>query len=192
MWRCFVSSSNRTPLVAHQIQLKTKKLVHIPTDSLVVCPFLLVDGPGCFQQKRAQAKTSIWPPGCRLTVWQVLRKRPQILLSAYSSIVCVTFYLLLSSTCPRKRGHSNPVSSYSQQYWTLAMPSHPWVKPEQSVTSRPFLGVFNLLLILLLAGDVELNPGPQSVNTHFLDALQSQLTGLNLDPQLAGLHPHQP
>lgn len=34
---------------------------------------------------------------------------------------------------------------------------------EQAVTGRPLLGVFNLLLILLLAGDVELNPRPQSL-----------------------------
>ncbi|KAF7211598.1 leucine-rich repeat extensin-like protein 1 [Nothobranchius furzeri] len=37
----------------------------------------------------------------------------------------------------------------------------PQDEQEQAFTGRPLLGVFNIMLMLLLVGDVELNPGPQ-------------------------------
>uniref|UniRef100_A0A3P9HXW9 Uncharacterized protein n=1 Tax=Oryzias latipes TaxID=8090 RepID=A0A3P9HXW9_ORYLA len=115
----------------------------------------------------------------------------------YLVIACVTLYLLLSSTCLRKRDKVTQYPAKCSQHLLFSRVldyghAKPPGKPEQSVSSRPFLSVFNLVLILLLAGDVELNPGPQSLNTNFLNASQPLLTGLHLGLRLAGLDLHQP
>lgn len=45
----------------------------------------------------------------------------------------------------------------------------PQTHHEQTNTPRPLLGLFHLTVILLLAGDIETNPGPLPMDTHSLD-----------------------
>lgn len=88
------------------------------------------------------------------------------MLSTHSFVVWITLYHLLSSTCQRKRDTLTLYPARWSQHMLFTRRLNnghgrpPSGEQEQAVTGKPLLDVRNLLLILLLTGDVELNPGP--------------------------------
>lgn len=117
-------------------------------------------------------------------------KRPRILPSTclFTGFICV--YLLLSLTCPRKMENFTLYPAKRNQlllftrFLDYGNARFPPGKNEQLSTSS--LGMTNLVILLILAGDVEVNPGPQLPHIDYLvEAQQQQLNWLTnwLTPQ---------
>lgn len=96
-------------------------------------------------------------------------KSPLLPSSIFLAIAFIFLYLLLCLICPRKlEENSNQVydpakTSKHLLFTELLDCGHarlPRSTNEQSNTFKPSLGILHLLMILLLAGDVERNPGP--------------------------------
>ena len=120
-------------------------------------------------------------------------KRYRLLPSTCLFIALVCSYLLLRLTFTQQIDKNSeqvlyPTKKSQHLLYTKLLDNGrarlPSGKDEQSDQLGPFLGIAHVMMILLLAGDIEMNPGPL-MNSYYLDAKPPQLTGPLLSgPQL--------
>ena len=112
-------------------------------------------------------------------------KRYRLLPSTCLFIALVCSYLLLCLTFTQQIDKNSeqvllyPAKKSQHLLYTKLLDNGrarlPSGKDEQSDQLKPFLGIAHVLMILLLAGDIEMNPGPL-MNSYYLDAKPPHLT----------------
>uniref|UniRef100_A0A3B3CCL8 Reverse transcriptase domain-containing protein n=1 Tax=Oryzias melastigma TaxID=30732 RepID=A0A3B3CCL8_ORYME len=113
------------------------------------------------------------------------KRRPQILSLTILLTIFVSIYLLLVLRSLQKQDKNIQQvclpSRMSQHllYTRVLDEGHARPPPgKNGHLTKPISGYIHLLMILILAGDVEINPGPFSLNTNHMDDTQMQLNGI--------------
>ncbi|MED6270076.1 hypothetical protein CHARACLAT_006207 [Characodon lateralis] len=108
---------------------------------------------------------SLAGPVCLLPKLLKSTKRSWHTLSTYLLFAFIFLYLLVCATCHRTMDENQVLclTKRSQHFLFTKILDDGHARPPQDKngqSSKPLLGIVQFLLILILAGDVEINPGP--------------------------------